>query len=187
MDKYNRLTVSDIPSEMMEAMRRQFDDAPQVRQLRTQQQLLMRKGSYQGALELGKRIDELYNAFVAEYIRQANDDAENVDVRKIGLTDAQLATVDTITLALFMCCDIIDSCILDINNVLATKDSTLRYEAFDEIKDLSRMVKGKLSILQGMTSFMEGNVWSDIVDNMYKMMFNKAKSIISKKGEKLID
>ena len=86
-----------------------------------------------------------------------------------------------------MCSDIIDSCILDINDVLATKDSTLRYEAFDEIKDLSRMVKGKLSILQGLTSFMEGNVWSDIVDNMYKMMFNKAKAIISKKGEKLID
>ena len=187
MDKYNRLTVSDIPGDMMEAMRRQFDAAPQVRQLHTQQQLLMMKGSYQRALELGKKIDELYNAFVAEYVRQANDDAENVDIRDIGLTDAQIATVDTITLALFMCSDIIDSCILDINDVLATKDSTLKYEAFDEIKDLSRMVKGKLSILQGLTSFMEGNVWSDIVDNMYKMMFNKAKAIISKKGEKLID
>ena len=43
MDKYNRLTVSDIPGDMMEAMRRQFDAAPQVRQLRTQQQLLFRK------------------------------------------------------------------------------------------------------------------------------------------------
>lgn len=187
MDKYNRLTVSDIPGEMMEAMHRHFDAAPQVQQMRTQQQLLMRKGFYKRALELGKRIDELYNAFVAKYVRQANDDAKNVDIRKIGLTDAQLATVDTITLALFMCCDIIDSCILDINDVLSTKDNTLKYEAFDEIKDLSRMVEGKLSILQGMTTFVEGNVWSDIVDNMYKMMFNKAKAIISKKGEKLID
>ena len=185
MDKNNKLTAADIPSEMMEAMRRQFDATPQVSQLRIKQQLLIGKGNYLAALEVGKEIDKLYNAFVTEYVKLSNDNAENVDVRSIGLSKEQLAKVDTLTLALFMCCDIIDSCILDINNVLATKDDTLRYEAFDDIKDLSKLVKGKLSILQEITTIMQGNTWADITDNMYKMMFNKAKAIIAKKGEKL--
>lgn len=86
-----------------------------------------------------------------------------------------------------MCCDIIDTCILEINDLIKKHSDDLEFDSFDEVRDLSTMVKGKLSVLNCQTTLMQGSIWGAIVDNMYKMMFNKAKSIINKKGEDLVN
>lgn len=187
MNNDKKLTAADIPQEMFEAMQRQFEAAPQVRQMRTEQQLYAKEGNWHSALQKGKEIQALWTAFVTEYVKQTNDSAEQVDIRSIGLTQDELQSVDTNTLTLFMCCDIIDTCILEINDLIKKHSDDLEFDSFDEVRDLSTMVKGKLSVLNCQTTLMQGSTWGAIVDNMYKMMFNKAKSIINKKGENLVN
>ena len=50
-------SVSDIPQELMSKMRESFETEPKIRELRVQQQMLMRTGKYDDALALARQID----------------------------------------------------------------------------------------------------------------------------------
>ena len=62
--KNNKLEVSDIPQEMMEQIRKQFDTNPTISEMRTKQQLLMREDNFMLALNVGKAIEALFSEVV---------------------------------------------------------------------------------------------------------------------------
>ena len=170
MDEKRKLTVADIPDDLMKQMRFEFERDTRIRQLRTQQQLAMREGKINQAMEIGKTVNFLWERVLMGYVDDANNDADNINIEAIGLSQEQMERINTLVIAMFMCCDIIDSIIMDVNDVIKMKDDTLQFEQFDEVKELAKMVKGKLSILQKETSFLNSSKWGDIVDNMYDMM-----------------
>jgi hypothetical protein len=183
MDSKGKLTVKDIPNDMMENMRQQFDQDPTIIQMRVRQNVAQRQGMFANALQIGKQINDLWERVIVAYLDQANKDADSYDIAKIGLPLEDVHKINTLTLAMFMCCDIIDSVIRDVNDIIHKKDPTLQFEMFDEVSDMAKMVKGKMAILEKETTFLKSAVWGDVVDNMYVMMLNKSKSIIRKKAE----
>lgn len=188
MDKHRKITVNDLTPEIINQLQEKFNAVPEIVQLHAKMHMFLQNHQAIKALSIGKHIQEAFNKVLAAYVDEVNNEAELVDIRNTGLSKDEVAKIDMLTLSLFMCCDIIDSCINDVNSVLAKKDESLRFEAFDEINDLAKEVKGKLSILSKQTSFMDKDdpEWGDTVDNMYQMMQNKAKSLIRKKGDSLV-
>lgn len=188
MDKNRKITVADLSPELINQLQIKFDAIPAVAELHAHQDLLRRSGQMVNAYKLGQEIFKVWRKFLTSYVDEVNEQAETIDIHEVGFSKEELNQINTLTLSLFMCCDIIDSCIRDINSTLAKKDESLRFEAFDEINDLAKEVKGKLSILSKQTSFMDKDdpEWGDTVDNMYQMMQNKAKSLIRKKGDSLV-
>lgn len=182
MDEKRKLTVADIPDDLMKQMRFEFDRDERIRLLRTQQQLAMREGKLQQAMEIGKTVNHLWERVLMSYVDDANNEADNINLESIGLSLEQMERINTLVITMFMCCDIIDSIIMDVNDVIKKKDDTLQFEQFDEVKELAKMVKGKLSILKKETSFLNSSKWGDIVDNMYDMMQSKARKIINLKA-----
>ena len=49
--------ISELPKELLDKIKAAFDAEPRVRQLRVQQQMLMRNGKYQDALDVAKYIE----------------------------------------------------------------------------------------------------------------------------------
>lgn len=184
MDEKRKLTVADIPDDLMKQMRFEFDRDERIRLLRTQQQLAMREGKIQQAMDIGKTVNHLWERVLMGYVDEANNEADNINIESIGLSYEQMERINTLVITLFMCCDIIDSTIMDVNDVIKKKDDTLQFEQFDEVKELAKMVKGKLAILGKQTKFLKSNDWGNIVDNMYQMMYNKAGNIIRRKRER---
>lgn len=184
MDEKRKLTVADIPDDLMKQMQFEFDRDARIRQLRTQQQLAMREGKIPQAMEIGKTVNFLWERVLMGYVDEANNEADNINIESIGLSHEQKERINTLVITMFMCCDIIDSIIMDVNDVIKKKDDTLQFEQFDEVKELAKMVKGKLAILGKQTKFLKSNDWGNIVDNMYQMMYNKAGNIIRRKRER---
>ena len=54
---------------------------------------------------------------------------------------------------------------------------------FNELRNTAKLAKGKLTFINKNTAYLEHSHWGDIVDNMYDMMFNKAKQIMRKTDE----
>ena len=80
-----------------------------------------------------------------------------------------------------MAIDIAESCLIDINDVLHRTDKTLNYEMHDDLKELSELIQAKMKYWSENSQYLNDNEWGVRVDNMYQMMKNKAKSIISKR------
>lgn len=74
------LQVKDIPQSLLDKIKVQFEAEPKVRELRVQQQMLMRTGKYEAAFELAQRIETLYNKVIYNYIEESERQVEKVDV-----------------------------------------------------------------------------------------------------------
>lgn len=177
-----RLSIKDVPSDMLRQIRNQFESDVQIRQLRIKQNLLQRTGNFAKAMELGKTIESLYEKVIDSYIEEAIKESDKFSLEEAGIPVNDIKKVNEYAVTMFMACDIIQSCIIDINDLLHKTDKDLHYEQFDDIKQISEMVKSKLDFLQNNSTYMNNVFWGDKCDDMYSMMLNKAKAIIRKRN-----
>lgn len=177
------LSVKDIPDEMMAHIREAFERDPQVVTLCTQRDLLLRQGKLQAALDMGKTIEHLYAKVVQAYIEEVEQEADKIQLAKCGIPDADMERINELVVTIFMCCDIIESCIIDTNSIIHRTDKELSFAMFNGFSQLAQMVKDKLKFLQQNSGYGKQLVWADKCDNMYEMMQSKARSIIRKRKE----
>lgn len=178
-----KLSIKDIPDDMLRQIRNRFEDDPQIKQMRIRQDVLLRSGNAVQALEWGKKIESLFVKVVDNYIEEAANEVETFSLEEAGIPPEDIEKITEHAVTMFMACDIIESCIIDINDILHKTDKDLHFEQFDDIKQLGEMVKSKLDFLQKNSKYMNNAFWGEKCDDMYSMMQNKAKAIIRKRNE----
>jgi hypothetical protein len=175
--------VSDIPQELMSKMRERFEAEPRVRELRVQQQMLMRGGRYDDALSVARQIELLFNRVVFEYIENAESQVEQVEIARLDMPIKDKEELMKRLLVCFMCADIIESSVIDMDNILHRYDKNTYIEMFDDIRQVMSMAREKLRYMQQNSGYMKDLVWCEKCDNMYDMMVSKAGSIMRKMKE----
>lgn len=95
-----------------------------------------------------------------------------------------VATCVQLIVTLYMAIDIIDTCIKNVNETLHKTNKDVSLSMFEDINQLTKMIKAKMEFFNRDTTFLKYNYWGDITDNMYEMMKNKAKAIITKTERK---
>lgn len=173
--------VSELPQELLDKIKAVFDAEPRVQQLRVQQGMLMKTGKYREALEMAQQIDVLFNQVVYEYIAENERQVEKVDVANIDMPSDDKEEMMLLLLVCFMCADIIESSVMDMDDILHRYDKNMYMEMFDDIKQVMSMSKEKLKYLQSNSGYMKDLVWADNCDNMYEMIKSKAGAIMRKR------
>ena len=173
--------VSDIPQELMSKIRESFESEPKVRELRVQQQMLMRTGKHMEALDLAKQIDVLFNQVVYEYIAENERQVEKVDISKIDMPLKDKEEMMKLLLVCFMCADIIKSAVQDMDSILHRYDKNMYMEMFDDIKQVMSMSEEKLRYLQKNSGYLKDLIWGEKCDDMYEMIKSKAGAIMRKR------
>ncbi len=174
------LNVKDIPQELLDRIKLQFDSEPKVQELRVQQQMMMRTGKYDKALDLAQRIEYLYNKCVYEYMAESERQVEQMDASSIDMPVSERERMMKLFLVCFMCSDIMKSSVQDIDSILYKYANGYRIDMFDDMKQLMGMCESKLSFLQKNSDYLKDLVWGEKCDNMYDMMLSKAGSIMRK-------
>lgn len=174
-------SVSDIPQELMSKMRESFEAEPKVRELRVQQQMLMRTGKYEAALAVAQRVEVLFNRVVFEYLENAENEVEQVDVATMEMPIEDKEDLMRHLLVCFMCADIIKSAIQDMDSILHKYDKNMYMEMFNDIRQVMEMSEQKLSYLQKNSGYLKDLVWGEKCDDMYEMLQNKAGAIMRKR------
>ena len=177
------MNVNDIPSELIGKLRNNFDALRDVRLLRTAQQDAQRTGDYEKALKIGKDIHLLWTIALDNYMKKAEGEAK---VLSTEVSDIPVADKDAMfekMMVLFMCCDIIESATIDMNDVLHRTNPCKDIVTFDDLRQTLSLAKEKLKYLQKTGDYMKDLVWADSCDNMYEMMCSKARSIMRKRKE----
>lgn len=114
--------MSDIPQELMSKIRESFESEPKVRELRVNQQMLMRTGRYDAALAVAQRVEVLFNRVVFEYLENAENEVEKIDIATMEMPTGDKEDLMRHLLVCFMCADIIKSSIQDMDTILHRYD-----------------------------------------------------------------
>ena len=175
------LRANDIPDTMMTDIREAFDRDPQVLELRTHQNLLMRKGSYREAMKVGEQIDFLFTKVVQAYIAETNAECEQITLDKAGIPEDDAEQLNECVVTIFMACDVIETAIMDANDILHKTDKGLKFEMFNELTRLSKFVRDKMQYMRDNSAYAADVAWADKCDNMYQLLRNKARSVIRKR------
>ena len=168
---------------MYEKIQVRFEADKNVRLLRTAQQNAQRTGDFQKALRIAQDIDNLWTICLDNYMAQAEREVSKVSIDSNDLPREDKDEMMEKLMVLFMCCDIIESATLDVNDILHRTRPDTDITSFDDLRQALGMAKDKLKYLQETGDYMKDLVWAEKCDNMYELMQSKAKSIIRKRKE----
>ena len=177
------MKVSDIPKNLLDKIRFGFDANKDVVLLRTAQQEAQRVGNYQKALYIAQQVDNLWTICLNNYMKKIENEGRQISLSAAGLPEKDREEILNRVMVLFICCDIIESATVDMNDALRRTDKTASITTFDDLRQTLSLAKEKLKYLQDKGDYMKDLVWADNCDNMYEMMINKAASIIRKRRE----
>lgn len=177
------INIKDIPDSLLSLIKRRFDNDARVQNLRIRQNLCFRNGQLQAAMQIAEEIEVLYAEVVRIYLEEADKKQVSFDTDTMNLPQADKDRMLELLMVLFMCCDIIECSVVDVNDVLHRTKKDLKITTFDDINNSMKMAEEKLKYLSKNSEYMNDNAWSDHCNNMYKLMQNKARSIIRKYKE----
>lgn len=175
------MNINDIPSKMLDAIRLRFEAMPEVLRLRAQEQLAKRDFNFGLALETAKQIDLLFAATVEDYMSEAEKEVKAIDTDLDAFPEKERDEMMVKALIIFMACDIIDTAVIELNDIFHRSVPSYDISAFSDIQQLGQLAKQKLQYLQETSDYMRDLVWAEKSDNMYEMMQSKARSIMLKR------
>ena len=177
------MTVNDLSKELIDRIRMSFDTNKDVMLLRTAQQNAQREGNFQKALNIAQQIDNLWTICLDNYMRKMEAQGKQISLKESNLPEKDKDELLNRVMVLFMCCDIIESATIDMNDILRRTEKDASITTFEDLRQILSLAKEKLKYLQETGDYMKDLVWADNCDNMYDMMRSKAASIIRKRRE----
>ena len=177
--------------ELPEHVRRKFEDAfaknSKAVNLLKRAERANSQGNYVAAMSAYNKLEEA--RLTAQYNLMLNEkqEVEKVTLLQMGLSHEDLDRINTLTIAMYMACDMIEFFALDVNSILQKQDKTARFEMFDPIRKVGKEARDNLSYLWKNTSMFDTEVFNDNSDNMREMLVNKAKKVYHEYAKHVAD
>lgn len=178
------MDISELTPEDRKIFNQIFEQNKEIATLQKKMDTFRRNRQYIQAMNIGKMIDEIRVRTFNEWIKNIQETAEKIDLKDIGMSDEYRAKINMLSITIFMACDIIESGVMDINEVMKKVDPTMKVEMFDKLLAIANEAKEHLEFLRRNSTVLQDIMWGDKCDDMYLMMQNKAKAIIRNNEKK---
>lgn len=175
---------NEVPQQLLDKLRQEFEADGRIRNLRIQQDLAARKGNFALGLSIGKQIEKLYTLCVQSYMEETEKECADIDLATVDLPEDDRTELLELIITLFLAADIIDTATRDFNDVLHRTDKTYDMVQFDDIRQFASKAKAKLDYFAKHSDFLQDVAFGDKSDNMYQLLRNKARALMRRKGGK---
>jgi hypothetical protein len=105
-------------------------------------------GNYQKALYIAQQVDNLWTICLNNYMKKIENEGRQISLSAAGLPEKDREEILNRVMVLFICCDIIESATIDMNDVLRRTDKTASITTFDDLRQTLSLAKEKLKYLQ---------------------------------------
>ncbi|MDD6438736.1 MAG: hypothetical protein PUG09_11870 [Prevotella sp.] len=117
-----------ISTDEMQRIRKLFENDPDIRKMRCEQRIAQTNHDYVRAMNIGKKIEAIFTNVLLELIQEAELDVEKVQLNFKEFPLQQREEMTKIIVTLFMAYDIIESAVMDFNDILQRKDKYLQLD-----------------------------------------------------------
>lgn len=177
------MEIQDLTRNKIESLRKAFFNNKEVKEKEALADRYALEGRYFESYKLRKELHDLFIKCEQAYVDKCNNAEKEIKLIETNIPPQDMREITKRILSLFMCCDIIDALILDINEILHKHDKGFRFNQFDEFQELVKSSRDKLEFLHQNTEYRDSDVWGNVNDDMYRMMVNKANGILNKYKE----
>lgn len=174
----------ELKPEIMKLMRDKFEHDGRIREMQVRASRLQQTGHFAEAMQVRKMIEQLFDKVIVSYCQQAESQVENLTLEAAGVPKEDMEIINRLMVALYMTVDIMDSCLMDINDTLHKTDKALGYEKILDLKEMAHLCREQMQMFGSQVDYTKYAEWGDITDNMYEMMQKKASAIIRKTQSK---
>lgn len=137
-----------------------------------------KRGMWVQAMQAKAKLDKHKEMLFQKWVHRLSEYAEKVDLNKLDIPNDIKEKMNILYVTAFMACDIVESCVMDMNDSLKKVDDSLSVEMFDGMLKIFKDAKSKLAMFQRNTGYLDNSYWGDKCDDMYTLMQNKAKKLI---------
>lgn len=167
----------ELPQSLKDLFNKTINENVRYIDLLKRAEKAKQNGNYVMTLDIYRKLDYIRLVTQKNLLQRKE---ETVSIAKLGLSHEQLDKINTLSIAMYMACDMLEFFALDINEELKKLDSTARFEMFDPILKIGKAARENLRYLWKNTSMFETEDFNNQSDNMREMLVNKAKKVYIK-------
>lgn len=172
--------INKAAADLLTKFLEKFWQDRDVKRLLEKRDLYTRQKKYASLLQINQEIDRKKALAYELYVKDMEESGFELDIKSTGLPQDVLDRMHVLYITVFIACDIIESAVLDMNDLVKKHDTTLSVDKFYDLLKLSKNVSEKVDMFQKDSGYQATAVWRERIDDMYQMMQNKAKKIYQK-------
>lgn len=179
----HKYTLDTAPAELYQKFIEKFSQDKDVIKLEQKLQNHQRQKDYVQVLKLRQTLQKKKEMAFDIYVNSVLYEGRRIDISKTDLPAEVKERMHILYVTAFIGCDIIESAILDMNDLLKKQDPTLSFETFKDIQKMAKTAKEKIEMFQKDSGYQGTPIWRERCDDMYKMAQSKAGKIHNKNKE----
>lgn len=176
----SKYDINKASAELLVKFLEKFGQDRDVKKLLEKKDLYTRQRKYASLMMVNQEIEKKKALAYAMYVKDIEENGYEVDIKSTGLPQDVLDKMHILYITVFIACDIIESAVLDMNDLVKKHDTKLSVDKFYDLLKLSKNVSDKVYKFQKDSGYQATNIWRERVDDMYQMMQSKAKKIYNK-------
>ena len=173
------MTIQQQYEELPQAVKDRFEASwaahPSVITLQTRIEDAKMKKNYPLALQLSKDLERNKWTAIEILLKDVEAEVRHVSILELGMPREDVDKVNYLTIAMYMCCDMIEWIDLEVNSTIRKTAPDNEFHMFDDIIKAGQAAKERLKYLEKNTTLLKDGKFYNRSDNMYEMVINKAK------------
>ena len=174
----NKLTINDLPEDVVARMRSAIREDKQMVALRDKHSAYLRNRQYAKAVELKRKMNGIEERVIREYLENYEGETESMASLMVEMSMEDRYIINTCTNAIILICDMIETFTMDFNEVLKKYHPDYRLEMYDKIMQVGKEAKAHVKFMSECTDNIYQCSFADSADDVTELVRNKAQSLI---------
>lgn len=176
----NKLTINDLPSDVVEQMRLAIRTDSQMQSLQKKKESAIRARDYVGAARLSKLIKDVEERVINIYLAEYKGQVGRMENLMVDMSDKDREDMNIYTNAIIFFCDMIESLSIESDQLLKKYHPDYNLEMFNKIIQVGKEAKQHVKFMSENTDMLYQVTFADKADDVMELLLNKVKSFIRK-------
>lgn len=178
MKKDIKLTVDDLPPDVVEQMREAIRKEPQMQSLQQKKLQALKAYNYVEVSRLAKLLKDVENRVINDYLANYKGQSERMDSLLTDMSEEDRESMNVYTNAIIFLCDMIETLASDSDQILKKYHPDYYLEMFDKITQLGQEAKNHVKFMSDNTDMVYQVTFADKADDISELLMNKVKAFI---------
>lgn len=175
-----RLTINDLPTQVVDEMRRMINEDKQMVALKQKHNTLIKQRRFMESMKFAQMMKDIETRVINQYLAEYEGQSERMDTLFKDMSDEDKEKMTTCTNAIIFLSDMLESFTMDANQILKKYHPDYRIEMFDKLAQLGNEAKEQVKFMSKYTDMDFQCVFADNADNLTTLVFNKVRSFNKK-------
>lgn len=179
-----KLTINDLPEDVVAEMRRMINEDSQMVALHNKKAQMIRAHRYADAMKITSDMKRIEACVINEYLANYEGEVKRMDNLMGGMSEEDIDTINTCTNSIIFLSDMIETFVMDANEILKKYHPDYRIEMFDKLTQLGKEAHNQIKFMSDCTQSQFQVCFADSADDITELVRNKVRSFHRKLHKK---